>query len=64
MSRHYSFTEFLREKCESSGGYEGAVDDDYEERFEHWLEYVDVAQVIEWGDQYGRLTGATLPNSR
>lgn len=53
--RHYSFTDFLKDKCEDKGGYEGILDDDYEEAFERWLDNVDPGQIVEWGDAYGEL---------
>ncbi len=53
--KHYSFTDYLKDKCELDGGFEGKVDDDYEDAFEAWLGDVDPVELIDLGDQYGEL---------
>ena len=46
-----TFEDFLEMKCEESGGFEGVLDDDMSDAFESWLETVDPAQMIEWGNE-------------
>lgn len=58
--KHYTFTDFLKDKCEAHGGYEGKVDDDYEDAFERWLEDVDGAMLVQYGDEYGELLAMRL----
>lgn len=58
--KHYTFTDFLKDRCEAQGGYEGKTDDEYEEAFESWLEFIDPALLIEYGDQYGEMLAIRL----
>lgn len=53
MRRLPDFEDFLEEKCEASGGFEGVLDDDYPDAFEHWLEYIEVPMVIQYGNEFG-----------
>jgi len=51
--KHITFDEYLNEKCAEKGGFDGVLDDDYEDAFESWLETVDPAFLIQWGNEYG-----------
>lgn len=48
--RPKTFEDYLKEQCEKEGGYEGVLDDDYEDAFERWLEDKDVAIMIDYGN--------------
>lgn len=45
------FEDFLAEQCEKEGGFEGVLDDDYEDAFERWLEEKEVGDMIDYGNQ-------------
>jgi len=50
MNKLKTFEDFLKEKCEEKGGFDGVLDDNYPEAFDRWLEGIDGSQLIEWGN--------------
>lgn len=51
MKTHKTFDDYLNDKCEEEGGFEGVLDDDMEDAFERWLGDVDPAMLIQWGNE-------------
>lgn len=47
---HQTFTQFLQEI--HAKDYHG-TDDDMPDAFEKWIGEQDIAQILEWGDEYG-----------
>lgn len=46
-----NFEDYLQTRCTEEGGYEGVLDDDYEDAFDAWLETKDVNDIIDYGNQ-------------
>lgn len=45
-----TFEDYLQEQCHEDGGYDGVLDDDYEDAFNNWLEGKDVNDMIQYAE--------------
>lgn len=48
--RPKTFEDYLQEQCEKEGGYEGVLDDDYEDAYERWLEPKEAGDIIQYAE--------------
>lgn len=48
------FEKYLQEIAVESGFFDGVLDDDYEERFDAWLETKDVNDMIDYAQRWGK----------
>lgn len=54
MSKYPTFNDFIEEQFMDSTDAEGLVKDNFEDAFDSWLSELDVNDIIEYGEDYGK----------
>ena len=56
-----NFEDYLQTQCTEEGGYEGVLDDGYEDAFDAWLDTKGVTDIMEYADKAIQLVKENKP---